>query len=80
MLLLPFAVKTLLELEGASPWPNFFVLLLNHLPNEVLHDLFEDPSMQKQNSSMKNEVFRGITFPLRLGIKVSEKHDESLWV
>lgn len=28
---------------------------------------------------MKNEVFCGITLSLRLGIKVSQKYDESQW-
>lgn len=79
LILLPFAATTLLELEETTPRPNSFVLPQNHLPNEVFHGLVEDLSIQKQNSSMNNEVFCGITFSLRLGIKVSQKHDESQW-
>jgi len=79
VLLLPFTVRALLELEEAPLRTKFFVFLPNHLPNEVFRDLFEDPGIQKQNSSMKNKVFCGITLSLRLGIKVSEKHDESQW-
>lgn len=79
LMLLPFAATTLLELEETTSQPNSFVLPQNHLPNEVFHGLFEDLSIQKQNSSMKNEVFCGITLSLRLGIKVSQKHHESQW-
>lgn len=79
LILLPFAATTLLELEETTPQPNSFVLPQNHLPNEVFHGLFEDLSIQNQNSSMKNEVLCGITLSLRLGIKVSQKHDESQW-
>lgn len=79
VLLLPFAATTLLEMEGAPPWSHCFVTPSKHLPSEVFHDLFEDPSIQNQNSSMKNAVFCGVTLSLRLRIKVSEKHDESQW-
>lgn len=69
---------------GSSPQLDFGQLwasaaLLNHPPDRVLPDLFEDPGIQKQNSSMKSEVFCGITLSLRLGIRASEKHDESQW-